>query len=331
MAVTVPLSLLARADDAARSVGGLPPQAAVAREMRRVRRAEIFASTVLAGSQLGPGDDDALLDHGIAQGGHPFADYVLVRAYADATELVSAARAYPAGDPRPLASVDELRQLNTRATAGSPARGGAWRQSNYPARAGIVAPAAWLVAREVTTLVDRAGRGPRDQPVALWIARFMGRFARLSPFEDANGRTLRLGANLLLRRLDYPPLVYEQRDRARFPSALARAETNDPVPLGELVARAILRTCNRLSAAAQAEPVLPLREAAGEDYPALAKAAQRGRLRTIVRGFRYYTTGSWIAEYRAQNPTALLATRPTALLATRPSAPAEPPAPRRRL
>ena len=213
---------------------------------------------------------------------------------------IAGARALPPGDPRPLLSVDELRQLNARATAGLETRGGAWRQANLAPKAGIVAPAAWMVAREVDALVDRFGRGPQSSPVAPWLARFLGRFTRLRPFEAANGRTGRLAANLMLRRLDFPPLVFEQRDRSRFPAAVAAAEASDPGMLATLIAGALLRTCNRLSAAAgpAAETLLPLREAAGDDYVALAKAAQRGRLRTIVRGGRYFTTAAWIAEYR---------------------------------
>jgi hypothetical protein len=131
----------------------------------------------------------------------------------------------------------------------------------------------------------------------------MGRFARLRPFEGANGRTGRLATNLLLRRLDYPPLVFEQRDRARYPTAVTLAQTTDVNPLADLVARAILRACNRLAVVAETagDSLQPLRSAAGDDYTALAKAAGRGRLRTIVRGGRYYTTADWIAEYRSGN------------------------------
>jgi hypothetical protein len=282
----------------------LPPQGALAREMRAIRRAEIFFSTSLAGSALGAADVDALLDRGRAQGDHALDDYILVRAYAGAADWVAGIRSLPPGDPRPLISVDELRQLNARAAAGSNIRAGAWRQSNFAGRAGIVAPAAWLVAREVTNLVDRVSRGPQATPVAAWLANFIGRFARLSPFEGANGRTVRLAANLLLRRLDYPPLVFEARERKRYPAALAAAETKQPARLAALIATAILRTCDRLGAAAQPgdDPILPLRDAAGSDYAALAKAAQRGRLRTLLRGGRYFTTAGWIAEYRASRP-----------------------------
>jgi hypothetical protein len=293
-------TLYSRADAAAHAVRTLPPQAALAREMRRIRRAEIVASAALAGSELTAAEVDALLDLGRAQGNRDFSDYVLVRAYANGARWVADARALPAGDPRPLIALEEIRQLNALAAAGSDLRGGAWRQANPAPAAGIVAPAAWMVVREMEALVDRFARGPQVEPTARWLARFIGRFARLRPFEGANGRTGRLAANLMLRRLDFPPLVVEQRDRGRYPAALAAAATNVPDPLAELIAHAILRACNRLSTAADGprEPVLALREAAGADYPALAKAAQRGRLRTIVRGGRYFTTKGWIAEYR---------------------------------
>jgi len=300
MASTTAAARYARADAAASAVRGLPPQAALAREMRRIRRAEIVSSTALAGSALSASEVDALLDRGRAQGNRRFADYVLVRAYADAAQEIADTRSFSPGDPRPLIALEEIRRLHSLAAAGSGLRGGAWRQANRAPEAGIVAPAAWQVVRETELLVDRFGRGPQAEPVAHWLARFIGRFARLQPFEGANGRTARLGANLLLRRLDYPPLVFEQREHARYPAALAAAEINAPEALAELIARAILKTCSRLTttAAGTREPLLPLREAAGPDYPALAKAAQRGRLRTILRGGRYFTTPGWIADYR---------------------------------
>ncbi len=296
---------LARAEAAIAIVRRLPPRAAFAREMRRVRRAEIHGSTALAGSHLSAAEVDALLDRERAEGNHPFDDYVLVRAYAEAAGMAVEARSYPIGDARPLLELEELRQLNARAAAGSGLRGGAWRQGNLVPAAGIVAPAAWLVAREVTALLDRFGRGPGDSPIALWLARFYGRFARLQPFEGANGRTARLAANLMLRRLDVVPVVFERRDRARFPAALAGAASTDPGTLAAIVANAIVRTCNGVSAAATiaGSTVAPLRAVAGDDDAALAKAAQRGRLRTIVRGGRYYTTVEWIAEYQLRRPS----------------------------
>ncbi len=302
-----------RADEALRAVRQLSPRASIAYEMRAVQRAEIFGSTALAGSRLSPVEVDALLDRDRARGNHRLGDYILVRAYADAARGIADTRGFPAGDRRPLIAIEELRALNARVTAGTTARGGAWRQGNAMT-AGVVSPAAWLVAREVTTLLDRFGRGPQNMPIAEWLAKFLGRFARLLPFEAANGRTGRLAANLLLRRLDGVPLVFAKPDRRQYASALAAAEADDQNALARIVAAALIRTSERLvNAGHQADTlVAPLRTLAGDDYTSLAKAAQRGRLRTIVRSGRYYTTAEWIDAYRTATRRVLPApaTRP---------------------
>jgi len=192
--------------------------------------------------------------------------------------------------------------LNARAISDTGLRGGAWRQGNPPpGSGGIVAPAAWLVAQEVTAVLDRFGRGPGDDRLEVWLARFLGRFARLIPFEGGNGRTARLAANAMLRRLDIVPLVFSARDRARYAAALGAAQANAPAELAQIIAGAIVRTSDRLIAAAsEADGALePLRRIARSDYTALAKAAQRGRLRSVVRSGRYFTTPEWIAEYRS--------------------------------
>jgi hypothetical protein len=283
-------------------VRNLPPRAALARETQRLWRAEIASSVLLAGSPLAPGEVDALLDHGRARGDHPLDAYILVRAYAEASRWVAEHRSRQNGDPRPLISVDDMRHLNALVVGGTSPLGGAWRLGNPPPEAGIVAPAAWLVHRELTTLVDRAGRGPGDARIALWVARVLGRFARIRPFAEGNGRTARLLANLLTRRLDIPPIVYERPERRRYAHAIAAAEADNPQPLANLIADAVIRACDRLEAAANADPsdpLAPLASLADAEYEALARAAHRGRLRTILRGTRYYTTRAWIAEYRA--------------------------------
>jgi len=275
-----------------------PPRAAIGAETRRLWRAEIAASTRLAGAELTPDDVDALLDRGLARGEHRFADYVLVRAYAEANRWVALQPRREGGDPSPLVTVEEIRRISAlvRGTAG----GGAWRTANLPARGGIVAPAAWLVPREVEAFADRAGRGPGDTPLARWLARVLARLARIAPFPEANGRTARLVANLILRRLDLPPLAFEPAGAARYHTALAQAEANAPAALEALVADTLVRGIDRLRAAAEGgDDLAPLRALAGDSYAALAKAAQRGALRTVRRGGRYFTRPAWIADYTA--------------------------------
>jgi Fic family protein len=286
------------------AINVLAPNASLAREAGRLWRAEIVGSSIIAGSSLTPGEIDALIDRGIAQGDHPLEHYLLVRAYAGAARWVADQRVIAPGDSRPLLSVEELRQLHVRAAAGSPLHAGAWRLGNPAPRSQIVPPAAWLVPREVDAAIDRLGHGPLGQPIALWIARFIARIGRIRPFEGANGRTSRLAANLMLRRLNLQAVAFERTERARYGDALAAAESGEPTLLADLIARAVNRSCNRLRAAARAasDPLAPLRELAGDAYATLAKAAQRGTLQTVTRGGRYFTTRDWIENYRATHP-----------------------------
>jgi len=296
--------LLKAMESAVATVHDLAPNGSLARESAKLWRAEVVGSTTLAGSSLGAGELDSLLDHGIARGDHPLAQYLMVRAYADAARWVADQRIMPPGDPRPLLTVEELRHLHGRVVAGTALHGGAWRLGNPAPRAGIVPPAAWLVPREIDAAIDQLGRGPHDTRVATWIARFMGRIGRIRPFEGGNGRTARLAANLMLRRLDFTPIVFERAERARYIAAIATAEAGDYAPLAGLIAGAVIRSCNRLRAAARSasDPLAPLRELAGDAYATLAKAAQRGTLRTVTRGGRYFTTRDWIEQYRATHP-----------------------------
>jgi len=274
----------------------LPPLAALGAETRRIWRAEIVGSIRLAGASLDAAAVDALLDRGIAAGDHPFDDYVLTRAYAAANRWVALQPRHEPGSPAPLITVEELRRLNALARPGQ--GGGAWRTRTLPVRAGIVAPAAWMVPREIEACIDRAGRGPGDLPIALWLARTLARIARIAPFADANGRTSRLAIDLLARRLDLPPPVIEPNRANRYRSALAAAEANAPAALARLISRSLVAGIDRLRAVAEATDALaPLRTLAGDRYTALAKAAQRGRLQSVRRGGRYYTTREWIARY----------------------------------
>jgi hypothetical protein len=274
----------------------LPPLAALGAETRRLWRAEIAGSIRLAGASLDADAVDTLLDRGIAAGDHPFDDYVLTRAYAEASRWVALQPRREPGARTPLVTVEELRRLNALARPGT--GGGAWRTRTLPVRAGIVSPAAWMVPREIEACIDRAGRGPGELPIALWLARTLARITRIAPFAEANGRTARLAVNLLARRLDLPPLVIAPIRADRYRAAVAAAEAGAPADLVRLINRSLVTGIDRVRAAAEGGANLaPLRDLAGDRYAALAKAAQRGRLQTVRRGGRYYTRPDWIARY----------------------------------
>ena len=191
----------------------------------------------------------------------------------------------------------ELHHRAMRRTGPSP---GTWRERNVAALPdGLVPPPHWLVPREVAAFVDRFSSGPPPGTSPLvWAAAAHARVLRIQPFDGGNGRVARLVGG-----------CYSGASVCRMPplcNAVPRAivaqwrlrRSGDVVPLAELTAEALHESFARVLAASEPEALRPLRELAQPDrLPALVKAAQRGRLRVVRRGTRFYTTPAWLAEY----------------------------------
>ena len=278
----------------------LAPNAAIAREAARLRRDDVDGSLVIAGSTLTRPELDALLDRGIASGNHVLDQYIAARDVAAAASWVAEQRPIAVADPRPLITVEEVRRLHALATAGRPAvRPGVWRLAVEAPAGGVVAPPPWILAKETTAMVDRFRRRPATDEVPAWLAAFLTRFARIRPFAAANGCAARLCAALLLRRLDIVPLAIARERSIAYRGAIALAKTGNAMPLQRIVGDALLNGARRLIASSGTEALTPLRELAGPDYEALIKASKRGRLATIARNGRIFSTPAWIEDYRS--------------------------------
>ena len=293
---------MVRFADAVRSLATIPPRGSVAREAAVLRRAAIVTSTRLAGSALDEAETAMLLDRGLAIGGHPLRDYLIVRDYAEAERFALERRRLEPGDRRPFFTLDDIRRLHRLAARSeSVSAPGAWRAANLPpGPTGTVHPPPWLVPREIDGIVDRFARGPGQEPVPEWCARLAGRFARIEPFATANGRVGRLLIDLVFARLGLPPLAFGGAFGRRYPGALSAAVAGDVAPFATLIARVALVAIDRLRAAGDVDTtaLVPLAEEPAAVREGLYKAAQRGRLRTLVRSGRLYTTRDWIENYR---------------------------------
>jgi Fic family protein len=272
-------------------------------EASRLALEEIHASARFAGATLDVAEVAALVERDVATGGRKLDEYVVVADYAAAARYV--AEAPMPGRRRVFLRLEEIVALHALAARREPAAlPGTWRRTTaavYPS--GVVPPPAWLVAREMAAFVERTASGPVAETHALaWVAGAHERFARIHPFEMANGRVGRLVTNLLLRRIGLPPFAVAGRAAERYRVALIQADSRDPWPLAAEMASAVLRSLRRLVTAA--EPDGELRSlasfATGTRRGALYKAAQRGRLRSVRRGGTLYTSAAWIAEYEAR-------------------------------
>ena len=134
------------------------------------------------------------------------------------------------------------------------------------------------------------------------LASAHGRFERIHPFLDGNGRTGRLLLNLVLVRLGYPPAIVYKRDRSRYLVALRRADAGDAGALGELIARSVLDNLYRFVVPAIAGPsrLVPLAALSTPELTtgALRVAANRGRLRAQHGSDgQWRSTQQWVDEY----------------------------------
>jgi hypothetical protein len=129
-------------------------------------------------------------------------------------------------------------------------------------------------------------------------------FERIHPFLDGNGRIGRLLLNLVLVRLGYAPAIIYKRDRTKYLNALRSADTADPGPLGEMIARSVLDNLYRFIVPAVAGPnrLVPLAALSTDSLTegALRVAANRSRLQA-QKGpdGQWRSTRAWVDDYVA--------------------------------
>ena len=300
-------------------MGGLPTPAEADGIWRGLWYEEAHHSTAIEGNTLVLKQVERLLDEGRAVGNKELREYLEVRGYADAADWVYRQAIDRSGfsDPEEILTLAEVRNVHHKAMqpvwqvapnpdATARENPGSFREHDiHPFARGMV-PVTWpLISAEMNTWLRSVNSLDATRaafPEAL--ARTHCRFEQIHPFLDGNGRTGRLVLNLILIRLGYPPAVIYKRDRARYLTALRRADEGEPGPLGEILARAILASLHRFVIPAVAGParVVPLAALETPDLkaPALRAAAARGRLRASRASDGHWrSTRQWVDEYRA--------------------------------
>ena len=301
-------------------MGGLPSPAEseAAGIWRDIWYEEAHHSTALEGNTLAIKQVERLLAEGQAVGNRQLHEYLEVRGYADAADWIYRQAMNPTGLSHHgrLLTTAEVREIHRIAMtpawdvtphpdATDREAPGNYRTHDIQPFPGGMTPVTWpLIGAELTAWVDDVNTVDGNSltfPEALGMLH--GRFERIHPFLDGNGRTGRLVLNLILVRLGYPPVVIRKRDRDRYLRALRRADTGVTGPLGDMLARAILDSLYRFVLPAVAGParLVPLEALATPDLgvPALRSAAGRGRLQaTRGNDGRWRSTQQWVDEYK---------------------------------
>ena len=136
---------------------------------------------------------------------------------------------------------------------------------------------------------------------------FHHRFVWIHPFNDGNGRTVRLAMNLILLKAGYPPAFILAEDRKKYFNALNAANKGDYAKLLLMMGQAVERSLNIYlsSIGGDYEDYVPTGEVASEpdvpyDQEYISLLARRGRIDAYKEGRIWYTTKSAIKKYQEQ-------------------------------
>ena len=252
---TLPMSLLALAN---RWQALQPLPADYARRLwQRLRIEWNYNSNHIEGNTLTYGETLLLLIHGRTRGDHLMREYEEMRGHDVAIELVrtlaqeSRRSGDTANESRPLTEGD-VRDLNRIVL-----KEGFWRVAQTPdgeqTRKWIEPGRYKTAANHVLTTTGEVFQfaTPQATPAAmadfvLWLrgeleaptlplptllARAHHEFIRIHPFDDGNGRVVRLLLNYVLLRAGLLPIVVKSQDRRGYLTAIALADAGDLMPL----------------------------------------------------------------------------------------------------
>lgn len=217
------------------------------RMWQRFRLEWNYNSNHIEGNTLTYGETLLLLIHGRTKGQHLLREYEEMRGHDVAIEHVRSL----AGEERPLTEGD-IRDLNRILL-----KEGFWRVAQTPdgepTRKWIEPGRYKTQPNHVITATGELFQfsTPEETPAQMadfvqWLRNEMEspgtgliqllallhhRFIRIHPFDDGNGRVVRLLVNYVLLKAGLPPMVIKTKERKRYLETLAMADAGDLEPL----------------------------------------------------------------------------------------------------
>jgi hypothetical protein len=298
-------------------IGGLPEPTVFQDVWADIWIDETHNSTAIEGNTLRRKQIQLLLEDGLVSGSaHDLKEWLEAKAYAEASRYAYQAAFEARFRQQSIVAENEIRRFHhiivESVWVHFPPEGlrkdeepGGYRTGEVePLGAGLKPPAKSLVPSLMGDWVGKAnGDPPSDCHLLEHLAALHAEFERIHPFPDGNGRVGRLVLSAMLVQHGYPPAIIYKEERKKYLKRLERADSGEPGPLGELLARSVREGIYKFLIPSLAGPlsVVPLAGLIDEDLSrsALVVAAQRGRLKAHKYGGSWYSTRQWVDEYKA--------------------------------
>lgn len=91
-------------------------------------------------------------------------------------------------------------------------------------------------------------------PIVL-ASEFHYKFIRIHPFDDGNGRTVRILMNFILMHFGYPPVIIKTEDKLNYFYALRQADNDDFEFFADYIAKNLIRSIELMIAGAKGESI----------------------------------------------------------------------------
>ena len=211
---------------------------------KKIRLEWNYNSNRIEGNRLTYGQTELLLIHGRVEGDHSMRDYEEMKAHDLAVKEIREL----AGDKEHDLTEADIRSLNllilkepfwkeAETPDGQPTRKqilpGQYKTQPNHVRTSAGEIFKFAIPEEVPVKMQELIKwlkGNIESPpasIAPFLAELHHRFIIIHPFDDGNGRIVRLLLNYTLIRLGYPPLVIKDKDRKVYFSALQKADAGN--------------------------------------------------------------------------------------------------------
>ncbi len=111
-----------------------------------------------------------------------------------------------------------------------------------------------IMMAELIDWYRKKEENPETNPILL-AAKFHYYFIRIHPFDDGNGRTVRILMNFILLKHGYPPVVIKTSDKAQYFSVLQQADAGDMEPFFDYIAKNLIESLAIMVKGARGESI----------------------------------------------------------------------------